>query len=243
MANIVITGASRGLGLEFVKQLAKYSKTPNIFALCRNPHKAEKLHSVASICSNINIIKADMVDFDGYNNVISNIQQQTNTGGVNLLINNAGMMVRDTIRNVTEKSVVDSFELNAMAPLLFTKALLPLLKAADNTAFPLNTGKAAVLNISAHLGSIEENTNGGYLSYRISKVAINMITKSLAVELKPSRIFVMALHPGWVKTEMGGEAAPLAPEVSVNNMLNVLANAGENHRGCLFNNKGEKIPW
>lgn len=70
-----------------------------------------------------------------------------------------------------------------------------------------------------------------------------MITRTLAVELKPSQIFVMAFHPGWVKTDMGGEQAPLTPEVSVNSMLTVLSKVDESHRGCLFNSKGKKIPW
>ncbi|KFM73216.1 C-factor, partial [Stegodyphus mimosarum] len=70
-----------------------------------------------------------------------------------------------------------------------------------------------------------------------------MVTRTLAVELKPSGIFIIALHPGWVKTDMGGDAAPLTTEVSVNGMLTVLAKAEESHRGLLFNSKGQKIPW
>ncbi|GIY05750.1 hypothetical protein CDAR_506591 [Caerostris darwini] len=243
MANIVVTGASRGLGLEFVKQLAKFSKSPQVFALCRDPQGAEKLQSFASGCQNVTIIKADMTDFDGYKEIVSNIQQHSNSGGVNLLINNAGMMLKDTLTSVKHKSLIDTFELNTVAPLLFTKALLPLLKKADENALPLKVGKSVVLNISAHLGSVEENTNGGYLSYRLSKAALNMVTKSAAMELKASNIFVMALHPGWVKTDMGGESAPLTAEASVNNMLTVLSKADESQRGCLFTNKGRRIPW
>lgn len=243
MANIVVTGASRGLGLEFVKQLAKFSKSPKIFALCRDPQGAEKLQNLANGSPNVTIIKADMTDFDRYNEVVSNIKEQTDSGGINLLINNAGMMLKDTLTSVKHKSLIDSFELNAVAPLLFTKALLPLLKKADENALPLKLGKSVVVNISAHLGSIEENTTGGYMSYRLSKSALNMVTKSTAMELKASNIFVMALHPGWVKTDMGGEQAPLTAEASVNGMLTVISKADESHRGCLFTNKGRKIPW
>ncbi|KAF8767429.1 C-factor like protein [Argiope bruennichi] len=243
MANIVVTGASRGLGLEFVKQLAKFNKNPKIFALCRNPQGAEKLQNLASACTNITILKADMTNFDGYKEVVSNIQRETETGGVNLLINNAGMMLKDTLTSVKYKSIIGTFELNTVAPLLFTQALLPLLKKADENALPMKVGKSVVLNISAHLGSIEENTTGGYMSYRLSKAALNMVTKSAAMELKASNIFVMALHPGWVKTDMGGEQAPLTAEASVNGMLTVLSKADESYRGCLFTNKGRKIPW
>ncbi|XP_054714053.1 C-factor-like isoform X1 [Uloborus diversus] len=243
MANIVVTGASRGLGLEFVKQLSKFSKTPTVFALCRNPDKAEKLQDVAHTCPNVKIVRADMIEFDQYQEVVSKIHANIQSGGVNLLINNAGMMLKDKLTSVTKENILDSFHLNSVAPVLFAKALYPLLKAADNNAFPLKVGKSAILNISAHLGSIEENTTGDYLSYRISKAAVNMVTKTLAMELKPSDIFVMALHPGWVKTDMGGKAAPLTPEQSVNGMLTVLAKAEESQRGCLFNNRGKRIPW
>ncbi|XP_035204830.1 C-factor-like [Stegodyphus dumicola] len=198
---------------------------------------------MASSCPNVHIIKADMMDFDNYGDIVSNIQKHIKSGGVNLLINNAGMMIRDTLLSVKRKNIMESFELNAVAPLLFTKALLPLLKKADSGTFPLNVGKSAILNISAHLGSIGENNSGDYLSYRLSKAAVNMVTRTLAEELKPSGIFIMALHPGWVKTDMGGDAAPLTTEVSVNGMLIVLAKAEESHRGLLFSSKGHKIPW
>ncbi|KFM73217.1 putative oxidoreductase, partial [Stegodyphus mimosarum] len=121
MANIVVTGASRGLGFEFVKQLAKYSKIPNVFALCRNPQTAEKLQDMAGSCPNVHIIKADMMDFDNYGDIVSNIQTHIKSGGVNLLINNAGIMIRDTLSSVKRKNIIESFELNAVAPLLFTK--------------------------------------------------------------------------------------------------------------------------
>ncbi|XP_054714054.1 C-factor-like isoform X2 [Uloborus diversus] len=195
MANIVVTGASRGLGLEFVKQLSKFSKTPTVFALCRNPDKAEKLQDVAHTCPNVKIVRADMIEFDQYQEVVSKIHANIQSGGVNLLINNAGMMLKDKLTSVTKENILDSFHLNSVAPVLFAKA------------------------------------------------AVNMVTKTLAMELKPSDIFVMALHPGWVKTDMGGKAAPLTPEQSVNGMLTVLAKAEESQRGCLFNNRGKRIPW
>lgn len=243
MANILITGSSRGIGLEFVKQLTETTKTvSHIFALCRDPSNAKVLQDFAQKHSDVHVLKCNVADTDQHKEVVQHVQQHVGKGGFNLLINNAGVLARDTVATVTENNLIQSFKVNAMAPLLFTKAFLPLLSLGDVNHTPSRVGKSMVINISSQLGSIEES-NGGYTSYRLSKAALNMATKSLSVELKTSEIFVMALHPGWVKTEMGGPDAWHTTEESVERMLNVIYSAQETHRGLLLNCKGRIIPW
>ncbi|KFM58978.1 C-factor, partial [Stegodyphus mimosarum] len=93
------------------------------------------------------------------------------------------------------------------------------------------------------MGSIDDNTSGGCYPYRTSKTALNMVTKSLAVDLKPSGVLAFALHPGWVQTDMGGSNALITPQTSVNGMLNTILSATAEHCGLMMNYDGKRIPW
>lgn len=103
--------------------------------------------------------------------------------------------------------------------------------------------KTLVVNITSKMGSIDDNTSGGYYPYRTAKAALNMVSKSLAVDLKPVGINVIALHPGWVKTDMGGSQAPLDTNTSVSNMINTIRNVDDSVVGKMLNFDGQVIPW
>ncbi|VEN59495.1 unnamed protein product [Callosobruchus maculatus] len=128
---------------------------------------------------------------------------------------------------------------------MLTKALLPVLKKASelNKDLPLSSNRSAVINMSSILGSISANDNGGLYPYRCSKAALNMATKSLSIDLKKDGIIVTALHPGWVKTELGGPGAPMEVENSVASCLEVIRTLSNEHNGELYQWDGKRLDW
>ncbi|KAK3084288.1 hypothetical protein FSP39_011115 [Pinctada imbricata] len=165
--------------------------------------------------------------------------------GLNLLINNSGINYRMSLDNVTADKLNTVFQTNVTGPIMVTKTFLPLLKkaASQHEDKSLSTSRAAVINISSILGSIEENSSGGLHGYRPSKAALNMFTKSLSVELREHGILAAALHPGWVRTDMGGPRATLGEEESIRGCLNVMAGLTEEKSGKMIAFDGRVIPW
>jgi len=244
-----ITGCSRGLGLELVRQLAPH--TEFLFATCRNPENATELLELAEENENIKVLPVDVLHHESFGDVAEEVSSIIGGGGLNLLINNAGISPRSTrINYVSADQMNETFAVNTISPLLLTKAFLPLLKeAANNEAeeaeeFCINN--SVVVNMSSILGSISENTgdhSGGLYPYRCSKAGLNMVTRSLSIDLKSFGITVISMHPGWVRTDMGGPNATLAQHESVENMVNTMRNIQFEHSGMFFNHDGEVIPW
>ncbi|GIY97609.1 c-factor [Caerostris extrusa] len=246
IANVLITGANRGIGLEFVKQFLNLPTPPNlIFATCRNPSKAEDLQELAKSNPNVKVLQLDVKDEKSFPVIRQQLEQEIGETGLNLLINNAGIALWNNLENVTKEAMMENFEVNTVSPLLFTKELLPLLKTAatkvdDNS---LSCSRAGVVNITSKMGSLDDNTSGGSYSYRTSKTALNMVTKSLSVDLKPHGILAFVLHPGWVQTEMGGKNALITTTTSVSGMINTIQLSNEKHSGIMLNYDGKVIPW
>lgn len=246
LGSVLVTGANRGIGLEFVKQLVALPTPPrHLFATCRNPDAADDLKQIASSNSNVKVVKLDMKDISSFPNIRQQIERDVGDSGLNLLINNAAVCSRDALDEVSKETMLENFEINVVSPLLLTKELLPLLKKAAmrvNTK-RLSCGRAGVVNITSKMGSLDDNTSGGCYPYRTSKTALNMVTKSLAVDLKPVGILSFVLHPGWVLTDMGGKNALITTETSVNGMLDTILKSTDEHSGGFFNYDGKKIPW
>ncbi|GIX94947.1 c-factor [Caerostris extrusa] len=247
IANVLITGANRGIGLEFVKQFLNLPTPPNlIFATCRNPGKtAEDLQELAKSNPNVKVLQLDVKDEKSFPVIRQQLEQEIGESGLNLLINNAGIALRNNLENVTKEAMMENFEVNAVSPLLLTKELLPLLKTAAIKVGgnSLSCSRAGVVNITSKMSSLDDNTSGGSYSYRTSKTALNMVTKSLSVDLKPHGILALVLHPGWVQTEMGRKGALITTATSVSEMMNTIQLSNEKHSGIMFNYDGEVIPW
>ncbi|XP_032685370.1 C-factor [Odontomachus brunneus] len=248
MRSILITGCNRGLGLGLVKGLAGSPKPPdNIFATCRDASKATELRALADESPNIHIIEIDLTDTDGYERIVDTISRKVNGAGLNVLFNNAGISSKFTRLGLVKKQqITDALLVNTVAPIMLTKALLPLLKTAAKNAeskTELNVNRAAVINMTSILGSIAENTDGGFYPYRCSKAALNAATKSMSVDLKADGILVTCLHPGWVRTNLGGSNAPMDVETSVGCILNTLNLLTEKHTGCFVQYDGKILPW
>lgn len=246
---VLITGASRGLGLEIVKQLCQRTKneTSKIIATCRSPENASELQKLSDN-NNLIIEKLDVKDFSSYPKFVDAIRPIVQTEGISCLINNAGISPKSSkYDRVTTEQMAETFMTNTIAPLMFSREMLPFLK----TAASRNTADGSlIVNMSSILGSIELNDpksgigSGGVYPYRASKSALNMITRSLSLDVSHMNVNVVAIHPGWVKTDMGGKNAPLTPEESISKVINVIQNYdSEQYNGCLIDYKGQKLPF
>ncbi|EZA53164.1 C-factor [Ooceraea biroi] len=247
MRSILVTGCNRGLGLGLVKRLTKLPTPPDIFATCRDANKATELRALAEKSSNVHIIEIDLTDTDSYNQIVDVVSKEVKDTGLNVLFNNAGISSKFTrLGLVKKKQITDAFLINTVAPIMLTKALLPLLKtAAKNTEDKtgLSVKRAAVINMTSILGSIAENTEGGFYPYRCSKAALNAATKSMSIDLRADGILVACLHPGWVRTDLGGSNAPMEVDTSVRHILDTLDSLTEEHNGRFLQYDGKLLPW
>ena len=239
-ANIFITGCSRGLGLEMVKQLVTRRTTGLIFATCRAPDLATDLARIAADNRNVHLLPLDVTNCPAFPGVSEAVSEITGEKGLNILINNAGVSPKSTrINMVTEDQMMETFKTNVVAPVLLTKSLLANLKIGARHS----DQSSLVVNISSILGSVSENTQGGLYPYRSSKAGVNAVSKSLSLDLAPSNILAVALHPGWVQTDMGGKNAPLTSSQSIQGVLEVIDNFSSEQNGGFYDNFGKQIPW
>ena len=181
--------------------------------------------------------------------LVSQVSELVGAKGLNLLINNAGYKSSELkdLATVTPEDMVEHFQINCVAPLFLTRALLPLLQAAAalQPGPAMAVTRAAVVQISsiaASIGEVSEAWAGMY-AYRCSKAALNMASASLAAEVGGSGVLVVSLHPGWVRTDMGGVEAPLAAEESVAAMLDTLGRLGEEDMGAFRTQDNKTLPW
>ncbi|MGH8184157.1 MAG: SDR family oxidoreductase [Rhodanobacteraceae bacterium] len=232
MQRCLITGANRGLGLAFVTELLE--RGARVLACCRNPSEAKVLGALAAAHGERLAIHAldvgDPAAVDALPQAAAKYLQR-----IDLLINNAGVLVSgERFGNVMAESLAESFAVNASAPLLITQALAPLLALGN---------KPRVLCVTSQIGSIAQATSFRTISYAMSKAALNMAVKRLAAELGPRGIVVLTAHPGWIKTEMGGKSATLAPADSAHALLGLIENAMVQDAGKFLAYDGAELPW
>jgi len=229
-----VTGANRGLGLEFVRQLL--ARGDRVVATCRHPGKATTLNALAGEHpGRLHVLPLDVADPRAIAEVARELLLLDDDAGdhIDLLVNGAGVLHSgERFGSVGAVNLDDSFRTNAMGPFLLTQALAPRL--ADG---------ARVANITSQLGSIANTTRFGTPSYNISKAAQNMATALLAAALRERGIVVVALHPGWVQTDMGGAGATVTPTESVNGLLRVIGGLKPSDGGRFLDWRGQSLPW
>jgi NAD(P)-dependent dehydrogenase (short-subunit alcohol dehydrogenase family) len=221
--NVIITGATRGLGLALATRYAKRAGT-RLFATARTLEKNSELQALANETGAVTIVRADVSDAE----VGETIAAAIGTTTIDLLINNAGVTGPE-FGAVTQDALLELFKINTFAPLLIAQAL----RARFNV-------HAKIVNITSVLGSIEL-AGSAYFTYGMSKAALNMLSKKLAVEL--DRVAVLALHPGWVQTRLGGPAAPLTTDTSADGMVKVIDAFDLSKSGAYLAYDGSTIPW
>ncbi|CAG7831659.1 unnamed protein product [Allacma fusca] len=243
---VFITGANRGIGFHLLKQILTELRPEVAVATFRSSGNSKELHELAAANKNVHLIQLDMKNYTKFSETAKIVEQVTGGGGLNLLINNAGISSKLVpLKNATVEEFHNNLQVNFLGPVLLTQALLPQLEKASSNASsaPKGIGRAAVVNITAIMGSIGGNDAGGMVPYRCSKAALNAASKSMSVELKRSGIIAVAVHPGWVKSSMGGPKAPLSVEEGVSGVVNVLKSLNETHSGKFLQYDGTTLPW
>lgn len=246
--SVLITGANRGLGLQMVRQLLDSPNRPQkIIATARNPAAAKELQELAKSHPNVHVLPLDVTSDSSVDAAAQSVESIVGADGLNCLINNAAINIASELDTVTRDAMMKTYESNTVAPLFVTKAFLPLLRRAAAEGCDMGIQRAAVINVSSVLGSVQLNWGEGAsfksYAYRASKSALNMVTRSLAVDLEAEKILCVALHPGWVRTDMGGPTAPLSPEESISSVLSVISGLTEKHHGGYVDYTGKSLPW
>jgi len=231
MSTVLITGANRGLGLEFTRQ---YSAAGwHVRACCRTPENAQALQVLASsLPDRISVQALDVSDL----NAIDALAQQLRDTPIDLIINNAGIYPdrRGGFGHTDYDAWMMAFLVNTMAPMKITEAFISNLERG--------TGKT-VATVSSKMGSLDDNTSGGCYLYRSSKAAVNMVVKSLSLDLAPRGIRAVVLHPGWVQTDMGGPNALITAEKSVAGMRGVIDRLTREDSGRFISFDGTGVAW
>ena len=228
---ILITGSNRGLGLEFAKQLAVQGD--NVIATCRQPHRAEVLQELAKKNENFSIITLDVSDDQS----IARLMTMLGDTPIDWLINNAGIIGEQgvTVGNIARDNFLNVMNVNCLSALKISEALLPNLQ--------IGTDKL-IICMSSRLGTISENQRGRAYAYRASKAALNCVMHSFAVDVADLGVKVLLLHPGWVKTDLGGPQAEIDAPTSVASMLNVIETQKANaHADVLHTYEGKTVDW
>lgn len=217
MPSVLITGANRGLGLEFVRQYQ--ADGWEVIATARQP--SPELDSLG-----VRVERLDMADADAVAVFRAGVDR------LDLLVANAGTYgPRDADSADEAREWLETFAVNTVAPYLLAKAVLPQVRAAD--------GK--LIAVSTRMGSLADNGSGGFLAYRSSKTALNMAWRTLA--LANPDLTSAVLHPGWVQTRMGGANAPVTPAESIAGMRRVIEQLSPQDSGEFFDYRGERVPW
>jgi NAD(P)-dependent dehydrogenase (short-subunit alcohol dehydrogenase family) len=223
----LITGASRGIGLEFTRRLL--DRGDEVVAAVRDPEGSKGLKALAR--PSLRLVPLDVADAKSIEGLGSRLGQTP----IDVLINNAGVSSESkTLAVLDAAEMARVFMVNSIAPMLVVKSVIGQLRAGRSKT---------IVQITSVLASIERNTGGSTYAYRASKTALNQLNRSLAHELKPEGFTCVAVHPGWVRTDMGGPKADLSVEESVDHMLRTIGSLSPARSGEYLNYDGAKLPW
>jgi NAD(P)-dependent dehydrogenase (short-subunit alcohol dehydrogenase family) len=230
MANILITGSNRGIGLEFVSQYLDRGDT--VLATCRNPQGADRLQGLQTQDARLKILQLDVSQPQGFAGFAAGLQGQA----IDVFINNAGVYGPRPagFGDVREQDWLPVLLVNTLAPLLLTQSLIANFRQGTDRKLVYLTSK---------MGSIADNTSGASYIYRSSKAALNQVVKSLSADLAADRLTAVVVHPGWVQTDMGGPNALIDTQTSVSGMIAVIDGLSSADSGGFFNYDGNPIPW
>jgi NAD(P)-dependent dehydrogenase (short-subunit alcohol dehydrogenase family) len=227
---IVITGANRGLGLGMSRAFA--ARGEDVWATARRVGEANELQALAkSSGGKVRVHEVDVRD----DAQVRALAAAIGDASVDVLINNAGVAGdwSTSLATFDAEEALKCFDTNALGAIRVTKALIPNLRAA----------RGKVVNMTSRMGSIADNGSGRGYAYRMSKAALNMATRNIAHEVKGFGGVAVALHPGWVKTEMGGEGAPEEIADAVGRLVSSIDGFSAEHSGRFWHAKGEELPW
>lgn len=227
MRRVLVTGASRGIGLEFVRQFLL--RGDMVFAACRDPENADQLREYES--DHLHVITLDVADERSIESSYAVVRAHTDS--LDLLINNAGVLIDDDeLGSLSFDGLLYILRVNAVAPILIAQRYLDLLERGRD---------AKIVGITSEHGSLTLKPDGGPYGYSASKAALNMLMRTLAFELRGMTTVV--IDPGWVRTDMGGRGAELSPARSVSGMIQIIDAITPYDTGRFFRWDGEEEPW
>ncbi|GLY85622.1 SDR family oxidoreductase [Actinoallomurus iriomotensis] len=236
----VVTGAGRGIGLALTRQLLIRGLT--VHATCRHPDQAADLKKLIAATGRGSVLALDVADATSVRAAAAILDRSATA--VDLLINNAGIGAPAGLHPSTAEgplaalradAIAEVIRVNSIGPAIVTQAVAPMLSRARP--------RARVVNVTSDLGSLTTPVMAGGYAYAMSKAALNMLTRKLAVELRPQHATVIALHPGSVRTRLGGSSAQLSPADAAHGMLNVLDRITMDDTGRAFTYDGRLLPW
>ena len=227
---ILITGANRGIGLELTEQFARDGW--QVLACCRNPADAGQLQALIEPNPAIEIHTLDVTNYEQ----MATLADKLGRRPIDILLSNAGIYGSKGVGfgEVDADEWRKVLEVNTIAPLMLVQTFVEQIASSQQKL-------AAV--ISSKVGSIADNSSGGSYIYRSSKTAVNQVVKSLSIDLASRAITVISLHPGWVKTDMGGPNAEISTDTSVSGLKSILQSAGLAQSGQFIEFNGSSIPW
>ena len=227
-STVLITGANRGLGLEFVRQYSQLGWS--VLACSRNPSNANKLNMLQKEFSSIEILQLDL----GNLNEIAALSNTLKDRTIDILINNAGIYRSGALGNLDTEEWIESFKINTIAPYVVIESFLDQVSKSD---------LKKIISITSKMGSIDDNTSGGSYIYRTSKTGLNSMMRSMTHDLASKGISTLTLHPGWVKTDMGGSNAWINSTESVTGMIKQIDKLSQKNSGQYVDYSGEIIKW
>jgi len=239
MSTALITGANRGIGLEFARQLARAGW--RVLATCRNPERADALRRLAAESGQV--VEVHTLD-TGDPQSIGALSAAVGGEAIDLLVCNAGVSLMkpalitgregQRIQDADDALWFETYRTNAIGPLRVAAAFADRVAASERRLMAF---------LSTHMSVAGQNRSGGYYMYRASKAALNIIVKNLSIELAPRGVTCIMFHPGWVRTDMGGRNADVSPENSVSGMLGILLDAKLPKKLQFLDYQGEVVPW
>jgi NAD(P)-dependent dehydrogenase (short-subunit alcohol dehydrogenase family) len=231
MPSVLITGANRGLGLEFARRYL--ANGWQVYAARRDPSSASELRRLAGASGhNLRILTLDVTGPASIKAAATELDGQA----IDLLLNNAGIggPRGQTIGNIDYETWAKVLDVNTMGPMRVSEAFV------DHVA---RSERKLIVTLTSGMGSIADNTSGGAFAYRSSKAAVNMVVRSLAIDLAPLGITCVVVNPGWVRTDMGGPHANITPAESVKMLRGLIETLGPPQSGKFFNYDGREYPW
>ena len=230
MDTVLVTGANRGIGFELARQYAAGGW--QVLAACRSPGTAQALKELARDApGKLSLIEIEVTDARSIERAV-----EADRGPIDVLINCAGVLGRPEQRtgSIDYEDFRHVLDVNVLGPARMTEAF------AGRVA---QSSRRTIVTITSGMGSLADNTSGGYVPYRTSKAAVNMVMRCAAIDLARRGIVCIVINPGWVKTDMGGAGATLTPEKSVTAMRRVIDKLGPRDSGKFFNYDGREYPW
>ena len=232
MDSILVTGSNRGLGLEWVRQYA--GQGWRVYATCRYPDQADDLQELVRQHDNVTVHRLDVTDSKQFATLCNEIDDVA----IDVLVNNAGVYHEqwgnDPLGNIKFDDWQHTFDVNTLGPMRVSEAFVEHVARSQ---------KRLMVAITSHMGSIADITSARDYAYRSSKAALNAAMKGLSIELAERGVGILLFHPGWVRTRMGGNSAPLSTQESVAGMRKLVDKFQISQSGSFFRYDGTRMPW